>query len=185
MLDEYFTNSKKLGTVTRIRMCRRILASVVSIAYRTLAKSDFQKPEKFIKLMQVGNDYFEQWHQNLLHFSIRTNKKFEHLQGFLDEAAAASDDDTKSATSRRSSRNVIRLNSPAGQRGVPNRKDRQSILLVNIKSQQTLDSKDTSDMPGESSFADVDASARLEDLSLNDLNSEKSAKKLTVNFLWF
>jgi hypothetical protein len=172
MLDEYFTNSKKLGTVTRIKMCRKILASIVAISYRMMARSDIQKPEKLAKLMQVGNEYIEQWHHNLLQFGIRTNKKFEHLQGFLDEFSVTSDDETKSATSQRTNRNMARINSPVGQKSIVlNRKDRQSVLLVSIK---RTDSRDNTDAPVESSFTEADPAARMEELSLNDLNSEKS-----------
>ena len=161
-------------------MCRRILATLVSISYRSLSKGEIQKPEKFVKLMEVGNNYMEQWHQNLLTFSIRTNTKFTHLQGVLDEISVQSDNEdiNKSMYSRQNSRNS-RVNSPAPSRTHAIKHDRQSVLLGQIRTHEKKDASDNLD----SSYTEVEPNIQLEDLSANDLNSEHSFRLNIFSFV--
>lgn len=171
MLDQYFGDAKKLGTVMKIRLCRRLLATIVTISSRSLNKPDLQRPEALCKMLEVGNDYIRQWHQSLAHFIVRTNQKFEQYSAFLDELSGSSDDDNKlgpELISRRNSRtmNNSRVGTPVVFRSTA-RTDKQSNLLVQMF--KNPDSNMT-DVPHENTFVDEPSNIIGEEMSRSDLN---------------
>lgn len=170
MLDQYFSEAKKLGTVAKIRMCRRIIVTLVTTTYNSLNKPEIRHPDELLKRLQVANDYIKIWQQSLSAFIVRTDQKFEHYLSFLEEIANSSDEEN---TRRNSSRAVtMKLSSPQTMRANSNRNDKQSNLLVQILKHQDSSMNMASDFPVETSFTDIDNShaAGGEELSSNELN---------------
>lgn len=181
MLDQYFGEPKKLGTINKMKACRRIMASIVTMCAKQISEPEIRKQDNIQKLLDAGTNYLIHWHNAISNYIVKTNKKFEHFHGLLDEISNSSDDESASrndSRSRRSShRDSTRMQTPAqGSAAKSGHKhDRQASLLVQILKNQ--DNRDgTSDNILDNSFNDVDGSnIMMEEFTGDEINSNKTS----------
>lgn len=120
------------------------METVVTLSSKFLNKyDDSHKPEYVIKLLEAGTKYLVQWYNGISTYITKSSKKFEHLNGLLEEVPHLSDDDsdynTGGTRSRRSShRDSTRVQSPVLTSGGKNRNEneKQASRLVNILKNQ-------------------------------------------------
>ena len=93
MLDQLYADAKKFTTPDKMRICRRIMLCTVMLTKKALCKPEVRDPINLQKLMDVGTSYLTQWHNYIVNYVTKTNEKFEHLQGLLDELTDSSDDE--------------------------------------------------------------------------------------------
>jgi len=73
-------------------------------------KGEITRLDKFVKLMEKSNSCLFLWHELLRTFITKTNKKFAHLHGFLDDLANSSDEELDAlnlSKSRKSSQYIL------------------------------------------------------------------------------
>ena len=73
-------------------------------------KGEVTRLDKFVKLMEKSNSCLFLWHELLRTFVTKTNQKFAHLHGFLDDLANSSDEELDAmnlSKSRKSSQYII------------------------------------------------------------------------------
>ena len=128
-MDQVYTHTNKPGILIRLKMCRRLLASLVSICSRKLLKWETQKPDKFLKLLETGNHYLEQWQQKLVQVASKANQQQIIAPSILEELSVSSSEGDSRRPSQISSRNNLKSERRNSQR--------QAILLQILKTDQS------------------------------------------------
>jgi hypothetical protein len=82
-----------MGVIQKLKVVRRLIACACKIITKYLAKNDVSHVDIFGKLIDKSFTYLQQWHDLLSLYIVKTNPKFAHLQGLLDDLGNDSDDD--------------------------------------------------------------------------------------------
>jgi hypothetical protein len=123
-----------LGALPKMRFIRRLLACATKIVTKYIVKNDMHHFDVFGKVMDKSLNYLQQWHDILSLFVVKTNPKFAHLQGLLDDMTNDSEDDmgTLSKSKRES-----RLNNSGSQTSKSNSSTPKTSLFVNMLKHQS------------------------------------------------
>jgi len=111
LLEKHIYETENIPTILKIRVCRRMCASLTKICNASLIKGDVQNIDKFVKIMEKANSCLFLWHELLKTFVTKTNSRFEHLHGYLEELNNSSDEELNAmnlSKSRKSSQYINR-----------------------------------------------------------------------------
>ena len=101
--------TENIPTILRIKLCRRIMACLTKICSGYLMKGEIQHIDRFVKLLEKSNNFLFLWHELLRTYVTKTNPKFAHLHGLLDDVSNASDEELEAmnlSKSRKSSQYI-------------------------------------------------------------------------------
>ncbi len=88
-----------------MKFIRRLLACATKIVTKYLVKNDLHHFDVFGKVMDKCMTYLQIWHDILSLYVVKTNPKFAHLQGYLDDISNDSEDEIDAISkSKRESR---------------------------------------------------------------------------------
>jgi hypothetical protein len=148
MLDKYFYETPQMGSILKIRLCRRMMACITKICTKYIIKGEITRYDHFVRLMEKSLLYMQTWHDTLSTYIVKTNPKFAHLQGLLDELSSEAEDEMEALN--RSRRSSGRLNtsfqsnkSGSGPMNSPGSGQKSSIFVNMLRQQSNLPSKET------------------------------------------
>ena len=181
MLDTYFGDPSKIGTVQKVQLCRRLMVVIVTLCTKSLNKPEIGNRERTMKLLEAGSSYLVHWHNGISNYITKTNKKFEHLNALLAELSDSSDDEIESdtpsmqdLTPRRSSfRDAARSHTQGPKSNLynKNKADKQESLLIQIlKSKEMPDATPTNMMDKSFSNATEGTILLTEELQGDEMN---------------
>ena len=134
MIDKqlHYEDSSKLGIGIRIKLYRRLLASLSAICARKLSKETL-KPDSFVKFLENGNYCLEQFHQQLVQLTLKTNQKLQAASPLLEDLSVSSSEDVSRTPSRSHSKRITKNeNSILNKKGTTQKKP---ILLSSNKTE--------------------------------------------------
>lgn len=180
MLQQPLKDPKDIKAVDQMKLYRRIMAANVHICARHLNKPESRtKFEKLQSLLEAGSSYLNRWNIAISKYVVKTDKKFVHLHGFLEENSDFSDDDSLKATlndteSKKSShRDSTKVTTPLLGSSQKNhiKYDKQASLLV-----QLLKNKENPELSSDNilniSFNDAEGSnIVVEEFTGQEINS--------------